>query len=64
MVVEITVDKDGLVTFANPGVRGTTASSPLLFKLAKEAAMQAKFSPSESGADIQRGTITFVFVVQ
>jgi outer membrane biosynthesis protein TonB len=64
VVVEITVNKNGDVTFANPGVRGTTASSPHLFKLAKEAAMQAKFSAMENGAEIQTGTITIVFVVQ
>ncbi len=64
VVVDITVDKDGNVAYANPGVKGTTTSSTLLFKLAKDAALRAKFSPSDNGADIQRGTITFVFVVQ
>ena len=64
VVVDITVDKDGNVAYANPGVKGTTTSSTLLFKLAKDAAMRAKFSPSDVGADIQRGTITFVFLVE
>lgn len=64
VVVDITVDKDGNVVSAIPGGRGSTTTSSYLFRLAKEAAMKAKFNSSPEGADIQRGTITFVFVVQ
>lgn len=64
VVVDITVDKDGSVIAAIPGGRGSTTTSPLLFKLAKDAAMKAKFNPNEGAADIQKGTITFVFLVQ
>jgi outer membrane biosynthesis protein TonB len=62
VVVNITVNKDGNVISAIPGGRGSTTTSEYLFGKAKEAAMRAKFSPSE--ADIQKGTMTFVFVVQ
>jgi TonB family protein len=64
VVVDITVDKDGNVASAIPGGRGSTTTSAYLFKLAKEAAFKAKFNASPEDADIQKGTITFVFVVQ
>lgn len=64
VVVDITVDKDGAVETAIPGGRGSTTTSAYLFRLAKEAAMKAKFNPSPEGADIQKGTISFVFLVQ
>ena len=64
VVVDITVNKDGEVTAAIPGGRGSTTTSSLLFKLAKDAAMKAKFNSSDEEADIQKGTITFVFLVQ
>jgi len=64
VVVSITVDKDGNVTEARPGARGSTTTSTYLFGKAKEAAMKAKFSPNPDGADIQKGTMTFVFLVQ
>jgi outer membrane biosynthesis protein TonB len=64
VVVDITVDKDGVVVAAIPGGRGSTTTSAYLFKLAKDAAMKAKFNPSPDGADIQKGTISFVFLVQ
>jgi TonB family protein len=64
VVVSITVDKDGTVTEARPGARGSTTTSAYLFGKAKEAAMKAKFSPNPEAADIQKGTMTFVFLVQ
>lgn len=64
VVVDITVDKDGNVTAAIPGGRGSTTTSSLLFKLAKDAAMKAKFNAANDEADIQKGTISFVFLVQ
>jgi TonB family protein len=64
VVVDITVDKDGNVTSAIPGGRNSTTTSSYLLKLAKDAALKAKFTPSPSDADIQKGTITFVFLVQ
>ena len=64
VVVAITVDKTGSVISAVPGYRGSTTTSAYLFSKAKDAAMKARFNPSAEGADIQKGTITFVFVVQ
>jgi hypothetical protein len=64
VVVSITVDKTGTVIAAIPGYRGSTTTSAYLFSKAKDAAMKARFNPSSDAADIQKGTITFVFVVQ
>ncbi|MFM9052386.1 MAG: energy transducer TonB [Bacteroidota bacterium] len=64
VVVDITVDKTGQVVSATPGGRGSTTTSAYLFRLAKEAALKAKFDENPDAADIQRGTITFIFVVQ
>ena len=64
VVVDITVDQAGNVVSAIPGGRGSTTTSSYLFRLAKEAAMKAKFNASPEGADVQKGTITFIFVVQ
>ncbi len=64
VVVDITVDKTGTVVSAAPGGRGSTTTSSYLFRLAKEAAMKAKFTANPDAADIQKGTMTFVFLVQ
>jgi hypothetical protein len=64
VVVSIKVDKYGTVLEAVPGARGTTTTSSNLFRKAKEAALKAKFNQSPEGVEEQRGTITFVFLVQ
>jgi TonB family protein len=64
VVIEIVVDKNGNVIEANGPARGSTTQSPSLIKKAKEAALQAKFSPSAEGVEEQRGTITFDFRVR
>ena len=62
VVVEIVVDKNGNVTSTSIE-RGTTTSNAHLQQLALKAARETKFSPGTTGQEIQRGTITFVFVV-
>jgi TonB family protein len=64
VVIEIVVDKNGNVTSANGPARGSTTQSPSLYQKAKQAALQAKFSPSAEGVEEQRGTITFDFRVR
>lgn len=61
VVVKIWVDRDGNVVKAEPGQRGTTVTDAYLMKKAKEAAMQAKFTPSKDAQEQQIGTITYVF---
>jgi periplasmic protein TonB len=64
VVVNITVDRNGNVTAATPGGRGSTTTSTHLYKLAQEAAMKLKFDPKPDAPEIQKGTWTAVFVVQ
>ncbi len=64
VVVEITVDRNGNVTSAIPGVKGTSATSTVLLKAAKEAALRTKFDKSESSPQIQTGSITYHFVLK
>jgi TonB family protein len=64
VVVDITVDKYGNVTNAIPGGRGSTTSSANLYRKAKEALLKTKFNPSPDGIEEQRGTFTFVFIVE
>jgi outer membrane biosynthesis protein TonB len=64
VVVDITVDKYGNVTNAVPGGVGSTTLSANLYKKAKEALLKTKFNPSPDGVEEQRGTFTFVFIVE
>ena len=61
VVIEIVVDKYGNVTSVSGPARGSTTSAPVLVNKAKQAAQQAKFSPSPDNVEEQKGTITFVF---
>jgi hypothetical protein len=60
VVVYITVDKEGNVIDADPTGKGTTTSSQVLKSKARQAALQAKFSPSDK-FETQRGSIVFKF---
>lgn len=61
VVVTIFVNREGRVTRALAGAKGTTTSSSELRLLAERAAMQARFSPKEDAPEEQRGTITYIF---
>ncbi|MHB8261837.1 MAG: energy transducer TonB [Bacteroidia bacterium] len=60
VVVEITVDKQGNVIKAEPNGKGTNTPSSSLKSKARQAALQAKFSPSDKYEE-QKGTIVFKF---
>ena len=64
VVVDIKVDKNGNVIWAEPGSRGTTTSDPTLFKCAKEAALKWKFDIKNNAVEEQKGTITFNFIIR
>jgi protein TonB len=64
IVVGITVDQDGNVTEATPGVKGTTINDASLYELVKEAALKTRFNKSSGDTPEQYGTITFRFVIQ
>lgn len=63
VVVQITVDKNGLVTKATPGVRGSTSLAPGLLKAAQNAAMITRFNADPNAPAFQTGTITYRFVL-
>lgn len=64
VVVEITVDKYGNVTDANPGVKGSTTLEATLLAAAKKAALKAKFDRKPDAPAYQKGTITYYFRLQ
>jgi outer membrane biosynthesis protein TonB len=64
VVVDIVVDKNGNVTRATPGGRGSTTTSQVLYKIAKEAAMTTKFNISSSAPEQQKGQIVFTFLLK
>jgi len=63
VVVQVTVDKSGIVTKAEPGVKGSNTADPDLISAAKKAALRAKFNVDPNAPAFQVGTITYRFVL-
>ncbi|SHE37007.1 TolA protein [Mariniphaga anaerophila] len=61
VVVKVTVDKNGNVTAAEPGSRGTTIMDQRFWNEARQAALKAKFNVAESAPAFQQGTISYRF---
>ena len=61
VVVQITVNKNGKVTSAIPGVKGTTNSAACLLKPAKEAALKTTWNSDSKAPIKQTGTIIYKF---
>ena len=59
VIMSVTVDSKGRVTNAIYQQHGSTTSSADLIKAAREAALKARFTESESF--VQAGTITYIF---
>lgn len=64
VVVQITVDRDGNVLKAIPGVKGSTTLDHDLQEAAKRAALDAKFNIKRDAPVQQTGTITYKFELQ
>ncbi len=64
VVVEVTVDRNGNVTAANPGVKGSSTLNEHLMAAAKKAALAAKFDRKPDAPAFQKGTITYHFILQ
>ena len=62
VVVDIVVDRNGNVIKATPGGRGSTTTNSTLYKMAKDAALQARFT-IKNGANDQKGSMAFVFIL-
>ncbi len=63
VVVEITVDKTGVVTNAQPILRGSTTQNSYLWNEARKAALRARFNPDANAPAYQKGTVTYHFVL-
>jgi outer membrane biosynthesis protein TonB len=61
VVVAITVNKEGRVTEAIPGVKGSTVVDDYLYELAKRAALSSKFNRKPDAPVFQKGFITYYF---
>ena len=64
VVVDIIVDKYGKVVKATPGARGSTTTDRHLEKLATEAAYNTKFNAKADASIQQKGSMTFVFILE
>ncbi|MCX6254372.1 MAG: hypothetical protein NTV31_07835 [Bacteroidia bacterium] len=64
VVVEVSVDRSGKVVQAIPGVKGSTTLDEYLLKVAKDAALEASFEVKSDAPAIQKGTITYNFILK
>jgi colicin import membrane protein len=64
VVVEVSVDKEGKVVQAIPGTKGSTTLDESLLKVAKDAALGARFEVKNDAPAIQKGTITYNFILK
>jgi hypothetical protein len=61
IVVKIIVNKQGKVTSASAGAKGTTISEINLRQQSEAAALKTVFEPDDNAKDEQTGTITYTF---
>ena len=64
VVVEVSVDRSGKVIKAVPGIKGSTTLDEYLLKVAKDAAMEARFEAKPDAPLFQKGTITYNFILK
>lgn len=64
VVVNIRVNRDGVVTWAEAGAQGTNTLNKELLEASRKAALKARFNRSADAAFTQQGTITYHFVQQ
>jgi colicin import membrane protein len=63
VIVAITVDKNGNVTTAVAGSKGTTSMNQNLWQASVKAALATKFNSNVNAPALQKGTITYRFVL-
>jgi len=63
VVVSIWVNRQGVVTKAQVSAKGTTILDPNLRKIAVDAAKNSTFIEDPTAAELQRGTITYNFIL-
>ncbi|MCX6233424.1 MAG: hypothetical protein NT175_01685 [Bacteroidetes bacterium] len=62
VVVTIWVNRNGDVIRAEAGAKGTDVTDLSLRQLAKNAALQSKFTSDPNAPEEQKGTITYIFI--
>ena len=63
IVVDIWVDRDGRVQRTDIG-KGTTITNTRMRETARQAAMSSVFAPDTEAAELQKGTITYKFIIR
>ncbi len=64
VVVDVSVDREGKVIQAIPGTKGSTTLDEYLLRVAKEAALEARFEAKPDAPIVQKGTITYNFILK
>lgn len=64
IAVRISINKEGIVTNAVPGVKGTTLNDRELWQKCKDAVMGARLNQSSTAPDVQVGVVVFNFKVK
>ncbi|MBN1158426.1 MAG: energy transducer TonB [Bacteroidales bacterium] len=64
IVVEITVDRNGTVISATPGIKGSTLVDNTLYAAVRKAALESKFNVKNDARERQIGTITYHFKLE
>jgi len=64
VVVSVTVNRNGEVIKAVPGVKGSTTLDTYLCEMARKAALKAKFTSKSGGTVYQQGTISYHFILK
>lgn len=64
VVVDVSVDREGKVIQAIAGTKGSTTLDEYLLRVAKEAALEARFEAKPDAPIVQKGTITYNFILK
>jgi len=64
VVVEVSVDRSGRVTQATAGIKGSTTLNENLLRVAREAALETRFDPKPDAPPVQKGSITYNFILK
>jgi outer membrane biosynthesis protein TonB len=64
VVVEVSVDRSGKVVQAIAGIKGSNTLDEYLLRVAREAALEAQFDASPDAPAIQKGSITYIFILK
>lgn len=64
IAVRLSINKDGIVINAVPGVKGTTLNDRDLWEKCRQAVMGARLNQSDNAPDVQVGVVVFNFKVK